>query len=287
MMTARILALASCFLALGAAPSAADLAATLIDRQGNRFELTKLKIRGKTSLSYYLKGARREVPLREIDRFRFASGPREEQQDLVVRMRTGKEERGTYVIASTVANAEALGGGVPPESLSGSTRLGPFTILLRDVAEVVLHHPDGGVPIKPKPPLRATLVNEKGRMFQVQSLLFRGQREFAFEQGRRRRSLDMSKIEKIEFMEAGIEVRPIVISLRSGKTITATVEASAVRLAGERDYQYRSRVDSAFTGYAGSSRFAIGLKDVRLLVLQDPASAPDSTAAAAGAPAEQ
>lgn len=286
MTGARILILASCFLALGA-PSAADLAATLVDRQGNRFELTKLKIRGKTSLSYYLKGVRREVPLREIDRFRFASGPREEQQDFVVRMRTGQEERGTYVIASTVANAEALGGGVPPESVSGSTRLGPFTILLRDVAEVVLHHPDGGVPIKPKPPLRATVVNEKGRMFQVQNLLFRGQREFAFEQGRRRRSLDLSKIEKIEFREAGIEVRPIVISLRSGKTITATVEASAVRLAGERDYQYRSRVDSAFTGYAGSSRFAIGLRDVRLLVLHDPASAPDSTAAAGSAPAEQ
>ena len=287
-MAARILTLACCLLALGAAPSAADLAATLIDRQGNRFELTKFKIRGKTSLSYYLGSVRRDVPLREIDRFRFASGPREEQQDLVVRMRTGKEERGTYVIASTTANVEALGGGIAPESATGSTRLGPFTILLRDVAEVVMHHPDSGVPIKPKPPLRATVVNEKGRMFQVQNLLFRGQREFAFEQGRRRRSLDMGKIEKIEFREAGIEVRPIVISLRSGKTITATVEASPVRLAGERDYQYHSRVDSAFTGYAGSSRFAIGLKDVRLLVLHDQASAPDSTAAADGsAPTEQ
>ena len=279
-MAARIVLLVSCFLALGSAASAADLAATLVDRQGNRFELTKFKVRGHTSLAYYLDGARREVPLREVDRFRFAGASREEQQDLVVHLRTGKVERGTYVIA-TVANVEALGGGIPPESASGSTRLGPFTILLRDVSEVVLHHPDAGRPVAPKPPLRASLVNEKGQRFEVQNLRFRGRREFAFQQGKRRRSLDMGKIRRIEFREAGIEVRPIVISLRSGKTLFATVEASTVRLAGERDYHYSTRVDSAFTGYAGSSRFAIGLQDMRLLVFHGQESAADSTAAPA------
>ena len=280
-MTARPLLLVSCFLALGGVSSAADLAATVVDRQGNRFELTKFKIRGHTSLSYYLDGSRREVPLREVERFRFSSGPREERQDLVVTLRTGEVERGTFVIASTVANVEALGGGAPPESASGSTRLGPFTILLRDVSEVLLHHPDPGRPVAPKPPLRATLVNEKGQRFELLNLRFRGQREFAFQQGRRRRSLDMSKISRIDFAGAGLEVRPVTISLRSGKTIQATVDASAVRLSGERDSHYRTRVDSAFTGYAGSSRFGIGLRDLRLLLLHEPAP-PDSAAASEG-----
>ena len=279
-MAARALLLAAGFLVLEAVPSAADVAASLIDRQGNRFELTKFKIRGQASLTYYLDGARQEVPLREIDRFRFTGGPREEQQGLVVHMRSGKVERGTFVIATTTPNVEALGGGVPPESASGSTRLGPFTILLRDVTEVILHHPDAGRPVAPKPPLRASLVNEKGRRFEVQNLRFRGQREFAFQQGRRQRSLDMSKIKRIEFMEAGVETRPIVISLRSGKAIYATVDASTVRLSGERDLHYSTRVDSAFTGYTGSSRFAIGLQDVRLLLLHGKTAAADSSAAA-------
>ena len=284
-MASPVLLLVSGLLALQSVPSAADVAATLIDRQGNRFDLTKLRIRGQTSLAYYRDGARQEVPLREIDRFRFGGGPREEQQELVVHMRSGDVVRGTIVIASTTPNAEPLGVGIPPESASGSTRLGPFTILLRDVAEVVLHHPDAGRRVAPKPPLRASLVNEKGRRFEVQSLRFRGQREFAFQQGRRQRSLDMSKISRIEFMEPGIETRPIVISLRSGKTIYATVDASTVRLPGERDLHYHTRVDSAFTGYAGSSRFAIGLQDVRLLLLHGEAEAAADSAAAAGSEA--
>ena len=283
-MAARALLLAAGLLALGAVPSAADVAATLIDRQGNRFEMTKFRVRGQSSLAYYLDGARQEVPLREIDRFRFRGGPREERQAVVVHMRSGKVERGTFVIATGTPNVEALGGGAPPESASGSTRLGPFTILLRDVAEVVLHHPDGGRPVAPKPPLRASVVNERGRRFEVQNLRYRGQREFAFQQGRRQRSLDMSKIKRIEFTEAAVETRPIVISLRSGKTIYATVDASTVRLSGERDLHYHTRVDSAFTGYAGSSRFAIGLQDVRLLLLHGQAAA--DSAAAAGADAE-
>ena len=282
-MAGRTLLLAGALLALGAVASAADVAATLIDRQGNRFELTKLRVRGQSSLGYYLDGARREVPLREIERFRFRGGPREERQALVVHMRSGKVERGTFVIASGTPNVEALGGGAPPESATGSTRLGPFTILLRDVAEVVLHHPDAG-PVAPKPPLRASVVNERGRRFEVQNLRFRGQREFAFQQGRRQRSLDMGKIERIEFTESGVETRPVVVTLRSGKTIYATVDASTVRLSGERDLHYHARVDSAFTGYAGSSRFAIGLQDVRLLLLHAQAAA-DSAAAAGAADA--
>ena len=283
-MAVRALLLAAGLLALGAVPSAADVAATLIDRQGNRFEMTKFRVRGQSSLAYYLDGARQEVPLREIDRFRFRGGPREERQAVVVHMRSGKVERGTFVIATGTPNVEALGGGAPPESASGSTRLGPFTILLRDVAEVVLHHPDGGRPVAPKPPLRASVVNERGRRFEVQNLRYRGQREFAFQQGRRQRSLDMSKIKRIEFTEAAVETRPIVISLRSGKTIYATVDASTVRLSGERDLHYHTRVDSAFTGYAGSSRFAIGLQDVRLLLLHGQAAADSAAAADAEAP---
>ena len=260
-MAVRVLLLVAGFLPVGAVPSAAEVAATLIDRQGTRFELTKFRVRGQSSLTYYLEGARQEVPLREIDRFRFAGGPGEEEQELVVHMRSGEVERGTFVIATTTPSVEALGGGMPPESASGSTRLGPFTILLRDVAEVVLRHPDAGRPVAPKPPIRGSLVNEKGRRFEVQNLRYRGKREFAFQQGRRQRSLDMSKIKRIEFTEAGVETRPIVITLRSGKTIYATVDASTVRLSGERDYHYHTRVDSAFTGYAGSSRFAIGVQD--------------------------
>ena len=149
--------------------------------------------------------------------------------------------------------------------------------MLRDVAEVILVHPDGGGLIAAPPELRATVVNERGRSFDVDKLRYRGQRELAFQQGRRRRELDMGRIERIEFKEPGTEQRTIVISLRSGKTITATVDASTVRLSGERDQQYWSRVDSAFTGRAGAARFGIGLQDIRLIVLHEERA--DSTAA--------
>jgi hypothetical protein len=47
------------------------------------------------------------------------------------------------------------------------------------------------------------------------------------------------------------------------------VDASTVRLAGEVDNVFRTRVDSAFTGAGSSGRpYGIGLKKVKLVILE-------------------
>ena len=166
------------------------------------------------------------------------------------------------------------------EDLSGSTAFGPFSILLRDVREVLLHHGDSEftAPVS----LNATLVSESGRRYEVEELRYRGSREFTFQQGRRRRSLDLAKIARVDFQAPDSESRPITITLHSGKTLIASVDANTVRYAGERDSQYISRVDSAFVGQMSRGRLALGLHELRLIILHPPESAAADTSAAPG-----
>ena len=254
----------------GSAMGAPPVEATVIDLFGNRHELKDFKLRGKTDIEYYIGERRRVISTKEIGRFRLEGQRGDEERPIRVQFRDGRIDTGVFVVGSDATpHHESFGGGRLSSQVSGRTNLGPFLLQLGDLREVILHHAESSKPMAPKV-LCATLVDEEGKMFEVENLNFREMTDLVFRQGRKRRNIDMSKVAKIAFAEAssGQEFRPITVTLWSGESIQGNMEAGRARFSGETDRMFHRRIGSAFTGNTASGAFAIGLHNVRLIMLK-------------------
>ncbi len=245
------------------------LRATVVDRLGNQHQVNKLSYQGRTEIEYFVDEQPRTAQLADIARLRLEGEREDEEVQLTLVWRNGASEKGTiFTGGSGIApHQDALGSGQVSNRLSGVTDLGPFFILLSDVTEVVFSHSDAAAPAK-EPRLKATVVDLEGRRFEVNRLRYRGQLRLDFTQGRKQRSIDLAKISRIEFTEErdpGVEFRTITLTLWSGKTLQGTVDASTVRLGGETDRIYETRVGAALTGDLAGGPFAIGLHDLKLV----------------------
>lgn len=245
------------------------LRATVVDRMGNQHQVNKLSYQGLTEIEYFVDEQPRTAQLADIARLRLEGEREDEEAQLTLVWRNGASETGTiFTGGSGIApHQDALGSGQVSNRLSGVTELGPFFILLSDVSEVVFSHPDSVAPAK-EPRLKATVVDLEGRRFEVHRLRYRGQLRLDFTQGRKQRSIDLAKISRVEFTEErdpGVEFRSVILTLWSGKTLQGTVDASTVRLGGETDRIYETRVGAALTGELAGGPFAIGLHDLKLV----------------------
>jgi hypothetical protein len=254
---------------LSAAAQVGGLKATVVDRAGNRYEVDRLSYQGRNQLEYYTGGERRLVGLQEVDRLRLEGERAEEEQTIEVFLRTGRKETGRIVVGGSGSSPhdDAMVGGQLSNRLSGTTSLGPFTILLGEVREIILHYPEGSVPAAPAV-LKATVVDLEGRRLEVANLRYRTTTRMDYSQGPKQRSVDLSKVERIEFADdpsAGGELRQGTFFLWSGKTVQGMVDASIVRLAGETDRMYWDRVNAAFTGNTAVGPFTIGLHRLKLI----------------------
>ncbi len=240
--------------------------ATVVDRLGNKHEVSKFTYQDRVELEYYVGDVRRIKPFARIDRIVFEGNRGDEQQAISVYLRNGVTESGSILTGGNSAPRaqDSFGSGRAEILFSGVSELGPFIMRLNEVREVIIRHPAGSLPI-PDAPLKATLITMKGKRFEVSQLRFLGKTRFDFTQGRMRRSLPMSKIEKIDFIDSGgaEEQRPVTIVLRKGKTLQGTVGISTVRLPGETDRNYYARLNEVFTGDSKVGSFAIGLRDVK------------------------
>ena len=273
-------------LVLGAVCSVAaeGLTGTLIARSGNRHELTKIKIRGRSEIEYYVAEQRRLVPLKEVKSNRLDGERGDEEQPIRIELRSGRVETGIAFTGGqgSSPHQDTIGGALARNELSGSTNLGPFITPLNEVRELIFRYPEDSVTSDRR--LTATVVAQKGRMSRVRNLTYRGKSDFDFSQGRKKRSLDMALMSKMEFDDGGSgrEVRTVAITLRSGKQIQGTVEASIFRLSGETDRQFENRIASAFTGQTADGLFAIGMHRVKLIVFiseeEETAAVADTTA---------
>ena len=244
--------------------------ATVIDLFGNRHELKDFKVRGKTDIEYYIGERRRVISTKEIDRFRLDGQRGDEERPIRVQFRDGRIDTGVFVVGGDATpHHENFGGGRLSSQVSGRTNLGPFLLQLGDLREVILHHAESSKPTALKV-LAATLVDEEGTLFEVENFSFRETTDLVFRQGRKRRSVDMSKVAKIAFAEAssGQEFRPITVTLWSGESIQGNMEAGRARFSGETDRMFHRRIGSAFTGNTASGAFAIGLHNVRLIMFK-------------------
>ncbi|MCC7262605.1 MAG: hypothetical protein IT369_08810 [Candidatus Latescibacteria bacterium] len=247
----------------------APLRATVIDRLGNQHQVSKLSYRGNFELEYFVGDQPRTAQLVDIARFRLDGERGDEEQPISITWRNGATETGRIFTggAGISTSEDALGSGQISNLLSGVTDLGPISIQLSDVREVIFRHADSLAPGK-ELKLKATIIDLQGRRFEVSKLRYRGQLRLDFTQGRKQRSIDLAKIAKIEFPEegaSGTEFRPIVLTFWSGKALEGTVDASTVRLGGETDRIYQLRVGAAFTGDMAGGPFAIGLQDLKLV----------------------
>lgn len=265
---------------------ASSLTATVVERSGTRHTVDKIEIKGTTTLEYYLNGRRRLLDMARIDRITFGGTPQEQEVPVTITLRSGKVDKGSLIISGGSSPHDDLlaGGSHVGDRLTGNSQLGPLTIPLRDVQDVLFEHSDD-VPIIPDA-VSGSIVDERGKRFVVSDIRYRGDEAFRFTQGRKKRRVALRHVERLEFGEApGGEVRPVTITYKTGKIVQGEVDASIVRLPGEVDHVYNTRVDSAFTGVrASGSMYGVGLQHVKLVLIDAPAAEADSTEAADAVP---
>ncbi|MFA6111505.1 MAG: hypothetical protein WDA75_22330 [Candidatus Latescibacterota bacterium] len=274
--------------AAGSWAASPPLKATVIDRAGVQHQVDRFVVQDRLDLEYYVAGHRRIVPLREIDRFRYEGDRGDEEQTVIVILRSGKQETGVALTGSNMApHGDASGSGAGISRLTGMTPLGPFSILTSEVREVILRHPESEPPPAARV-LKATVVAVDGKRFELEEVRFRGSERLEYNLGRKPRFVDLTKVSVIDFDDVGpgVEERPVTILLWSGRTIQGTVDASTVRLGGENDRNYFERVNAAFTGRGAAGAFGIGahaVKQVRFQAVEEPAKPPAAPEAAAPA----
>ncbi len=270
-----------------------SLTATLIDAEGNQHDLTQFAFRGAARFDYYVNGERRVVSFTDIDRIRFEGDAQAEEQDVIVTLRSGRQERGRFATGASISSDQNTdGGGGDTRGFSGNTQLGPFFRRAGQVREIIFRHADGQT-VVPEAVLKATVITEDGRRFDLTGVRFRGTDRLDYRIGGRERFAELAKIAAVEF-EPGhqeAEWRPAMLTLRSGRKVLIELDASVVRLAGETDKAYFERVNGAVTGTTAIGPVSLGVRDIKQLRLApapgsavpDSASVTDSTAVRAAA----
>ena len=277
-VSAALVALAVAALLTPLASGAKGTKATVIDRFGDRYELSAIKIKDRTELEYYVGDERRAVAFEEIQRIVIDGEAGEEERPVRVYLRRGRVEAGRMFTGGHGASPhqDSFGGARAPTGLTGNTNLGPFVRSLDDVKEVRFRHTTEAPPEAPE--LKAMLVTTEGSLFEVADLRVMEKRVLKYSRGKRSLSLDLSKVDRIQFNEYSIgqEQRPITITLWGGKQIHGMVEAAVARYSGETDRQYARRVGAAVTARTATGSVSLGMHEVKLIRFHPPESAEET-----------
>ena len=121
---------------------AKEVRATIIDRDGNRFEVQNLELEGHKVLFLMRGEERRKVKFKEIRKIEFIGVRSEEEMPVRITLRDGRILVGTIYVGGGLTGYIR---GARLVSFTGRTDLGKFTIPLRDVREVFFY---GGVLLK-------------------------------------------------------------------------------------------------------------------------------------------
>lgn len=239
--------------------------AVVVDRYGNQHNVERFTYQGRQEMEVYIGDQRRILPFNLVDRMRFEGEPSDEEQVVSLQMRSGKRQKGTVISGGGAApHQDAIGGGVSGRRFTGSTSLGPFFILVGDVRELILQHPEGEE-VPQELVLKATIITLEGKRFEVEDLRFRGKQRLDFYRGRNKRFIPLDKVDKIDFDDSGAaeEFRPITATYWNGRTVMGTVDAGIVRLSGETDKSFYDRVNAALTARISTGPFSIGMHHIK------------------------
>jgi len=262
--------------AMPTTPAGAEekISATVIDRFGNRHDLTGIKIKDRTQLDYYVGYERRSAGFDRIDKLIVEGVAGDEERPVKLHLRTGRVEVGRLFTggsgtsnAQDIADGSISGGARAPTGVSGRTSLGPWRLSLDDVREVRFQHPEGDPIPGEAPALNAAVVTTHGDLYEVTDLRVGDKQTLRYQRGRRKLTAKLAAVDKIQFAEytSGQEQRPVTITLWSGKTLHGAVDATVARFAGETDKQYARRTRAAVTGKLATGLFRAGMHEIKLI----------------------
>lgn len=237
---------------------------TVITRSGDRHTVENLEFEGRDEIEIYVNDVRRLLTFDQIDKLRFGALGTEEIP-VVLHLRSG--DRLQAIISTgggrNMPSASSVGGEQSTNRITGTAPLGPFYLLLEQVAEIRFAHEGEPESVMIRP---ATVVDLQGRRFEVDSLRYRGRTSFDYQKDNQKRTKKLERITTLEFENVeGQEVRPVIITFVTGRQARGTVDAGTVRLSGETDALYRRRVAEVFTGSTPQGPFAMGLHQVKLI----------------------
>jgi len=121
--------------------------ATIIDREGTRFEVSDLKVREHDTFSFSRGSEWKTLKFREIKKIEFLGGESDEERPIMVTLVNGKSLAGTVRVGGTGSGSYMYGTSRP--IFTGKTNLGKFVIPFRDTKEVIFHPKKKAVKICP------------------------------------------------------------------------------------------------------------------------------------------
>ncbi|MBI4531493.1 MAG: hypothetical protein HY709_08200 [Candidatus Latescibacteria bacterium] len=118
---------------------AVELRATVVDRDGNRFEVTNFKYEGQDAFPMIVSDKRTMVKFKEVKQIEFRGAPNDETQPVLVVFLDGRTSQGEVFVGGS-GRIVGTGGSVSAQmAFTGNTSLGKFRLSLKRVKEVIFH----------------------------------------------------------------------------------------------------------------------------------------------------
>jgi hypothetical protein len=130
----------SLVLIVGETPAVAvELRATVIDRDGNRFEVTNFKHEGQDAFPMIVGDKRTMVKFKEVKQVEFRGAPNDETQPVLVVFLDGRTSQGEVFVGGS-GRIAGTGGSVSAQMVfTGNTPHGKFRLPMKSVKEVIFH----------------------------------------------------------------------------------------------------------------------------------------------------
>ena len=112
--------------------------ATIIGREGTRFEVSSLQHREHDTFSFSRGTEWKTLKFRRIKKIEFLGSGSDEEPPIMVTLVDGKTLAGTVRVGGAGSGGYTYGTGSP--TFTGKTNLGKFVISLEDIKEVIFRH---------------------------------------------------------------------------------------------------------------------------------------------------
>lgn len=215
----------------------AKIQATIIDNDGTRHEVSDLKYYHHDTFFFSRGKERVKLKFKKIASIVFHGTGGTESRPLQITLRDGTTIDGTVFVGSAGSGQYVYGGG-SQIVFTGTTDLGPFTIQLKDITQVIFRHTDAYQKSEetqgaaPADSLWATIVGRNGARFEVFDLSPPHRGAFEISRGEEMHRLTFGEIRRIEFMGDDSDQEeqvPVLVTLRDGTTLAGTTPVGSLR----------------------------------------------------------
>ncbi len=117
-----------------------DSRSIVLDRKGNRFEVSNLLLGGRNDLVFTAGKQRYRIKFNQIRKVELQGHSADEKKSIVVTLRDGKVLSGAIFADTNTPNTSGSIRFRVSKTLSGETKLGKFSLSLKDVRQIVFRH---------------------------------------------------------------------------------------------------------------------------------------------------